>query len=101
MQPVRSEQWLHRRDFSELVQIVYVLYAVRMRCRISLFLLGLLVALPVFAYRREYAVTWDGQRKGGSEVCFYRGERGDAFDLFFTPGDVRCLSADAILDFPP
>lgn len=72
-----------------------------MRRSASLFFLGLLIALPAFAYRREYAVTWDGQRKPGSEVCFYRGERGDAFALFFTPGDVRCLPADAILDFPP
>lgn len=63
--------------------------------------LSALVALPLFAYRREYAVTWKGQRKTGSEVCFYRGTSGDAFSLFFTSTKVRCLSADAILDFPP
>jgi hypothetical protein len=67
----------------------------------SALLLTLLVALPSLAYRREYVITWEGQRKPGSEVCFYRGERGDAFSLFFTGGEVRCLPADAILDFPP
>lgn len=61
----------------------------------------LLLALPAFAYRREYVTTVDGQRKAGSEVCFYRGVKGDAFSLFFTPGNVACLPADAILDFPP
>src|SRR6266542_2840154 len=68
---------------------------------LSLFVVTLLLALPALAYRREYAVTWEGQRKAGSEVCFYRGIWRDAFSLFFTPGNVQCLSADAILDFPP
>jgi len=61
----------------------------------------LLVAVSAMAYRREYSVTWAGQRKAGSEVCFYRGVRGDPFTLFFTSSEVRCLSADSILDFPP
>lgn len=64
-------------------------------------LVTLLVALPVFAYRREYTTTVEGKRKEGSEVCFYRGIKGDAFSLFFTPGNVACLSADEVLDFPP
>lgn len=64
-------------------------------------LLQALTASQAFAYRREYAITWEGQRKPGSEVCFYRGVRGDAFALFFSPSAVSCLSADAILDFPP
>ena len=59
------------------------------------------MALPALAYRREYATTVEGKRKEGSEVCFYRGIKGDAFTLFFTPGDVACLPADKILDFPP
>lgn len=61
----------------------------------------LLLALPALAYRREYATTVEGKRKEGSEVCFYRGIKGDPFSLFFAPGDVACLPADAILDFPP
>lgn len=61
----------------------------------------LLLALPALAYRREYATTVEGKRKEGSEVCFYRGIAGDALTLFFTPGDVACLPADAVLDFPP
>src|SRR5258708_21591081 len=73
--------------------------------RLSRALLGvavtLLLALPALAYRREYATTVEGKRKEGSEVCFYRGITGDPFSLFFTPGDVACLPADAILDFPP
>lgn len=69
--------------------------------RIGSFLLAAIVALPVLAYRLQYAVTWEGQRKVGSEVCFYRGVRGDPFALFFSSGDVRCLPADSVLDFPP
>ena len=65
------------------------------------FIMLWLLALPASAYRREYVVTWEGQRKPGSEVCFYRGMRGDAFSLFFTSGVVRCLPADKILDLPP
>lgn len=61
----------------------------------------LLAALPAHADRREYATTVEGKRKTGSEVCFYRGIEGDAFSLFFTPGTVTCLPADAALDFPP
>lgn len=61
----------------------------------------LLVALPALAWRREYATTVDGKRKAGSEVCFYRGVKGDAFSLFFTSGTVACRPADAVLDFSP
>lgn len=79
-----------------------VLLTVMNRARVfSSLMLTLLVALPAVAYRREYAVTLGGQRKAGSEICFYRGVRGDLFSLFFSPTDVRCLPADAILDFPP
>src|SRR5947199_6139806 len=67
----------------------------------SSFVLMLFLALPALAYRREYAVTWEGARKTGAEVCFYRGTIDSAFTLFFTPGKVQCLSADTILDFPP
>jgi hypothetical protein len=63
--------------------------------------LTLAVALPSFAWRREYTLLWDGQRKAGGEVCFYRGTRGDAFTLFLTASRAECLPADAVLDFPP
>jgi len=69
--------------------------------RIRSFILLLLLTVPAAAYRREYVVTWEGKRMPGSEVCFYRGIRGDAYSLFLSPSDVRCLPADAILDFPP
>jgi hypothetical protein len=67
----------------------------------ALFLLMSLIALPAIAYRREYAVTWEGQRKQGSEVCFYRGAHGDAFSLYFESAKVQCLPAESVLDFPP
>ena len=71
------------------------------RARLLSFALLLLLAVPAAAYRREYVVSWGGKRMAGSEVCFYRGVRGDGFTLFLSPTDVRCLPADAILDFPP
>jgi len=71
------------------------------RSRLLSLVLLLLSAVPAAAYRREYVVTWEGKRMAGSEVCFYRGVRGDAYSLFLSPTDVRCLPADAILDFPP
>jgi hypothetical protein len=71
------------------------------RSSLRSFVLLLLLAVPAAAYRREYVVTWEGKRMAGSEVCFYRGVRGDAYSLFLSPSDVRCLPADAVLDFPP
>ncbi|HYH07490.1 MAG TPA: hypothetical protein VEK11_10580 [Thermoanaerobaculia bacterium] len=62
----------------------------------------LLFAAPAFAYRREYVATVDGQRKAGSQVCFYGGKSvADAFALFFTYQRVGCLPADDVLDLPP
>lgn len=62
----------------------------------------LLSSQAIFAYRREYRVTWEGRRKPGSEVCFFRGLSGvDPFSLFFSSGNVTCLPADQVLDFPP
>jgi hypothetical protein len=65
------------------------------------FVLWILVAVPMFAYRREYIVTDAGERKPGSEVCFYRGTSvSDAFSLYFSHDRVACLPADAVLDLP-
>jgi hypothetical protein len=65
------------------------------------FVLSLLVAVPVFAYRREYIVTAAGERKTGSEVCFYRGaSASDAISLYFSHDRVACLPADSVLDLP-
>jgi hypothetical protein len=62
----------------------------------------LISAAPSFAYSREYIVTLNGERKGGSEVCFYRGESlGDSFSLYFTHETVACLPADAVVELPP
>jgi hypothetical protein len=53
------------------------------------------------ASRREYFVTLDGQRKAGSEVCFYAGVKDHTpFGLYFAGGAAECLSADAVLDVP-
>jgi hypothetical protein len=68
----------------------------------ALFLLLCVIALPAQAYRREYRVAVNGQRKEGSEVCFYRGDSGKGpFVLFFSYDSVQCLPADRVLDFPP
>lgn len=70
------------------------------RLGVLLLLCGL--ALPAQAYRREYRVTSHGERKQGSEVCFYRGDSGkNPFDLFFSYDRVECLPADRVLDLPP
>jgi hypothetical protein len=69
--------------------------------RISLLLLCLLSAAAARASRREYFVTLDGQRKAGSEVCFYAGVKDHTpFGLYFAGGAANCLSADAVLDVP-
>jgi hypothetical protein len=73
-------------------------HKLRVAAQVALLLLS---ALPAFPYRRGYLVTLGGERKAGSEVCFYHGVSGNAFSLFFTPGQVRCLPADSVLDLPP
>ncbi|HYK01817.1 MAG TPA: carboxypeptidase-like regulatory domain-containing protein [Thermoanaerobaculia bacterium] len=77
----------------------------RFRIHIRLVLasvIALLLAAPAFAYRREYVVTFDGVRKPGSEVCFYRGaSASDAFSLYFSYDRAACLPADAVVDLPP
>jgi hypothetical protein len=68
---------------------------------LTLLLLGSLVA-PASAYRREYKVTLNGERKKGSEVCFFRGGKGRTpFSLFFSSPTATCLPADQVLDLPP
>ncbi len=62
---------------------------------------ALLTERSALGYRREYSVTWEGQRKPNSEVCIYRAVRTDAFSIFFSDPDVTCLPADKVLDFPP
>lgn len=71
------------------------------RIRWWIAILAALAAFPAAAYRREYNVTLDGSRKGGSEVCFFdaRGTA-NAFDLYFTYKRVACLPADKVLDMP-
>jgi len=61
----------------------------------------LFVALPLFGYRREYLVMLEGERKAGSEVCFYRGDPATALALFFTADRKDCLPADKVIDLPP
>lgn len=52
--------------------------------------------------RIEFRAMKDGQRVEGSEVCFFPADRNDGFFAkFFSTNDVRCMSADAVLDLPP
>lgn len=63
--------------------------------------LALLTARPSVGYRREYRVTLAGQRKPSSEVCIYRGSGANAFSMFFSDPEPKCLPAEKVLDFPP
>jgi hypothetical protein len=75
---------------------------VQRRTAIAFLAFAILGAPAVRADRREYRVTANGVRQAGSEVCFFRGaSHADPFSLFFAHGEVKCLPADDVLDFPP
>ncbi|MHB0972003.1 MAG: hypothetical protein ACYC7A_21430 [Thermoanaerobaculia bacterium] len=69
---------------------------------IPLAALLLCVSMSASAARREYRILLDGERKAGSEVCFFgSNSTKDAFGLYFSYQKVACLPADSVLDFPP
>jgi hypothetical protein len=69
--------------------------------RIVAFLLLPLVTTAAVAGRKEFLATFDGERLSGSSVCFFPATSDDGFFLkFLSSDDVRCLSADAVIDMP-
>lgn len=58
-------------------------------------------ATPALAVRTEYIALVNGERLAGSTVCFFSAKVDDGFFAkFLSSPDVRCLSADAIIDMP-
>jgi hypothetical protein len=54
------------------------------------------------ASRVEFITLLDGKRLAGSEICFFRGadDARSPASLFLASDDVRCVSADDVLDMP-
>jgi hypothetical protein len=60
-----------------------------------------MLATNASAGRTEFVATLAGERLSGSTVCFFPATANDGFfEKFLSSGDVRCLSADAVLDIP-
>lgn len=55
----------------------------------------------IYATRVEFIATQGEARLEGSEVCFFSATVDDGFfQKFFSSADVRCLSADAVIQMP-
>jgi hypothetical protein len=56
---------------------------------------------PLEAARTEFVAEKESQRLAGAEVCFFPGGRDDGFfTKFLSSADVRCVSADMVIDLP-
>ena len=54
------------------------------------------------AYRFEFFARHNGERVAHAEVCFFAADQPrDIYPRFFASADVRCLSADDVIDVPP
>ena len=60
----------------------------------------ILGATNAHAYRIEFITVVDGQRLANSEACFYQGRNEGPAALYLASNDVRCFSADQIIDMP-
>lgn len=70
--------------------------------RYFLALVLLLIAENASAYRLEFFARHDGERVSHAEVCFFAAEQPrDIYRRFFASAEVRCLSADDVIDVPP
>ncbi|MEO8379826.1 MAG: hypothetical protein ABI779_09210 [Acidobacteriota bacterium] len=55
-----------------------------------------------FGERKEFVGVAEGKRVVGSEACFFPATQDDGFfKKFLSSADVRCLSADAVIQMPP
>jgi hypothetical protein len=65
------------------------------------FLFSTLTALSAFAVRTEFIARFEGKRLAESQVCFFPAARDDGFfEKFLSSTDIRCLSADAVIEMP-
>lgn len=63
---------------------------------------ALLWSAPAFAYRVEFMNMRNGQRVAKSDVCFFPSASSqNPFGHFLASDDVRCLSADDVIELPP
>jgi hypothetical protein len=61
----------------------------------------LLYAGEARAVRLEFIAQYKGERVAGVEICFWRaGEETDPVSLFASSPEVRCVSADDVLEIP-
>jgi hypothetical protein len=61
-----------------------------------------LLADRAFAYRLEFAARRNGKPLQGAEVCFFKaGETDEPLELYLHDDEVRCLSADGVVEITP
>ena len=69
-----------------------------------LLIVGMAIALcasNALAVRLEFTAQYEGRRVQGAEVCFWRaGEGAEPAALYAASDDVRCISADDVLEMP-
>lgn len=71
------------------------------RSAVVLTIVGVLFGTPAMAFREEFMTRVNGERIAGSTVCFFPAKADDGFvKKFLSSSDVRCLSADSVIDVP-
>jgi hypothetical protein len=84
-----------RRDTGSAVQ------GVLKRPRLIVGIAIALCASSALAVRLEFTAQYKGRRMPGAEVCFWRaGEGAEPVGLYAQSDDVRCVSADDVLEVP-
>jgi hypothetical protein len=74
---------------------------VKMHSVAVLVIAGVLFGTPAMAFREEFMTRVNGERIAGSRVCFFPATTNDGFvKKFLSSPDVRCLSADSVIDLP-
>ena len=72
-----------------------------MRILSTILILAGALGAPAVAERVEFIAEWEGARLPGAEVCFFPSSANDGFFAkFLDSNDVRCLSADDVLEVP-
>jgi len=61
-----------------------------------------ILSASAFAYRLEFAARRNGEPLRGAEVCFFKaGETDEPIELYLQSGEVRCFSADSVIEMTP
>lgn len=70
---------------------------------VGLLVFCLLIPIALFSARKEYAVTYDGSRVKGADICFFAASGFDSPSANYFNGQdkIVCLPADDVLDVPP